>query len=73
MGDANEQVAITMNVPTHHVGSLKDLLREFPAVHYFERGFIIREVAIIGSAQDIEALRPKLTAWKADCASGEAW
>lgn len=72
MGDSSEEVAITISVPVHHIGSLKELLREFPRLHYVASGWIVRTVAIIGPPHDMAQFRPRLAAWQLDCESGDA-
>lgn len=70
---ASEQVAITIEVPLHFAGELKELLAEYPQLHYFKRGWVVQKFAIIGSPPQIEAFRPVLDAWWADCQSRDAW
>jgi hypothetical protein len=73
MGDASEQVAVVVQVPIHHVGSLKELLRAFPAIQYVASGWLFQKIAIIGPPEDMAAFRPRLRAWEHECVSRDAW
>jgi hypothetical protein len=70
---APEIVALTLQVPLHQVGSLKELLRQHPQLSYFRRGWIVATIAIVGPPQAMNSFRPQLEKWQHDCASADAW
>lgn len=73
MGDATEDVAITVQVPVHRVGSLKELLREFPRLQFVSSGWIVRRVVIYGPPAVMALFAPRLKQWKLDGESQDAW
>lgn len=68
-----EQAAIQIEVPAHHVGSLKELIRQHHGLTFVSQGWIVRKFAIIGAQQDIAGFRPKLDAWVRECEAADAW
>lgn len=67
--------ALTLDqVATHNFSTLRDLVKEFPALRiYASGGWLIRDVAIVGPPAEIARIAPRVEAWAAEAERRDAW
>jgi hypothetical protein len=65
--------AVTLEVPTHWMRSLKSLVAEYPTLKVMTQGWVIRQVVIYGPSSDIAALSVHLKEWERREGEMDAW